>query len=94
MPFRAHVARAASSYAKRNAVAIPKIKLGKITVQMLLAAVLIHALHAALENRVVTFDRVRMDFNRANVFIVQSARPRRDFGELLPTRRNDALHRS
>ena len=45
--------------AKRGAVGIPGIKFREIAVQMLLAAVLINTLlHAALEDRTVTFDRV------------------------------------
>jgi hypothetical protein len=37
-------------YAQRNAVAIAEIKLREIPMQMLLGAMLVHALHAALEN--------------------------------------------
>src|ERR1700687_1328170 len=48
-------------YAEPNAVAISEIEFRKITVQMLLGAMLIDALHAALENRVVAFDRVGGD---------------------------------
>ena len=48
--------------AKRDAVGIAEIEFGQVAVQVLLAAVLIDALHAALEDREVTFDRVRGDF--------------------------------
>ena len=40
---------------KRNAVIVPEIKFREIAVQMLLAAMLVHALHAALEDREVAF---------------------------------------
>jgi hypothetical protein len=43
--------------AESNALAITKIELGKIAMEMLLAAMLVHALHAALEDRVVALDR-------------------------------------
>jgi hypothetical protein len=48
-------------HAKRRSIAVTKVKLGKIPMQMLLRAMLVHAFHAALENRVVAFDRVRVD---------------------------------
>jgi hypothetical protein len=38
--------------AKRNAVAVAEIKLRQIAVQMLLSAMLVDALHAALEDRI------------------------------------------
>jgi hypothetical protein len=47
--------------AERNAVAIMEIKLRQIAVQVHLRAVLIDALHAALEDRIVAFDRVDRD---------------------------------
>ena len=47
--------------AKRRAVAVAKIKLRQVAVQMLLAGVLIDALHAALEDRIEAFDRVAVD---------------------------------
>src|SRR5205823_5917340 len=40
-------------HAQLGAVRVSKVKLGKVSVQMLLAAVLIHTLHAALEHAVV-----------------------------------------
>jgi hypothetical protein len=40
--------------AKRDPVAIPEVKLRQIAVQMFLGTVLINALHAALEDRIVT----------------------------------------
>ena len=45
-------------YAQPDAVAIAEIELRQIAVQMLLAAMLVDALHAALEDRVVAFDGV------------------------------------
>ena len=44
-----------------HAVAIAEIEFAKIAVQMLLAAMLIDALHAALEDRKVAFDGVGVD---------------------------------
>src|SRR5271165_5369553 len=58
--------------AKPDAVAIAKVELSKVAVQVLLLAVLIHALHAALKNRIVAFDSVGVDDVRLtvpNVFI-------------------------
>src|SRR5580693_7722031 len=48
-------------YAEPNAIAIAEIVLGEITMQMLLAAMLVDALHAALENREIAFNRVGGD---------------------------------
>ena len=48
-------------YALPDAIAIPEIKLRKIAVQMLLAAMLVDALHAAFEDRIVTFNGVGGD---------------------------------
>src|SRR6266508_2411643 len=45
-------------YAKSDAVAIAEIELGEIAVQVFLAAMLVHAFHAALEDRVEPFDGV------------------------------------
>ena len=42
-------------------VAIPKIELGKVAVQVLLAAVLIDSLHAALEDGEVALGGLRVD---------------------------------
>src|SRR3990167_6799902 len=55
-------------HTERNAVAVAEIKLGKIAMQMLFLAVLINALHPALENRIVALDCVRMDI-AANVLL-------------------------
>ncbi len=48
-------------HAKCNAVAVPEVELGKVAVKVLLPAMLIDALHSALEDREVAFDGVRMD---------------------------------
>ncbi len=48
---------------------IPEVKLSKVTVQVLLGAVLVDALHAALEDAEVAFNRVRVRFT-ATVFAV------------------------
>ena len=44
-----------------NAIVIPKVEFSQVAVQVLFAAMLIDALHSALENRVVAFDRVGVD---------------------------------
>jgi hypothetical protein len=43
-------------------IRIAKVELSKVAVQVLLAAMLVHALHAAFENRVIALDGVRIDF--------------------------------
>src|ERR1700737_4762201 len=48
-------------YAKSDALAIPEMEFRKVAVQMLLAAMLINALHAALEDRIVALDGVGGD---------------------------------
>ena len=48
-------------YAKPDAIAIAEIKLRKIAVQMLLAAMLVDAFHAALEDRIVAFNGIGAD---------------------------------
>lgn len=61
------------AHAKRNAIAVPKVELGQIAVQVLLSTVLINALHAALEDRVVALDCVRVNRSvtfATHVFIV------------------------
>ncbi len=45
-------------YAKPNAVAIAEIEFAQIAVQMALAAMLVNALHAALEDRVIALKGV------------------------------------
>jgi hypothetical protein len=45
-------------YAKANAIAIPKIELGKIAMQMAFAAMLVNAFHAAFEHAVEAFNGV------------------------------------
>src|ERR1700735_668047 len=55
-------------HAKRNAVAVAEIKLREITVQMLFGAMLVDALHAALEDRIVALNRVRADVS-PSIFI-------------------------
>ena len=45
-------------YAKPDAIGIAEIELGSIAVQMFFAAMLVHALHAALEHRIVILDGV------------------------------------
>jgi hypothetical protein len=54
--------------AKGNAVGIPEIEFAQVSVQMLFGAMLIDALHAALEDGIETFNRVRVDL-AANVFV-------------------------
>lgn len=50
-----------------GAVGIPEIEFGQIAMKMLVATMLIDALHAPLENREITFDGIGMD--RAVVII-------------------------
>ena len=47
--------------AKRDAVGVAEVKLRQVAMQVLLLAMLIDALHAALENRIVALDRVSRD---------------------------------
>lgn len=49
------------AHAERLAIVVPKIKLCNVAVQMVVAAVLVHALHAALEHREEAFDGVGVD---------------------------------
>ena len=46
--------------AERCPVRVAEVKLGEVAMQVLLGAMLIHALHAALEDGEITLDRVRM----------------------------------
>jgi hypothetical protein len=55
-------------HANRDTVGISEIKFAQIPVQALLLAVLIHAFHAALEDRIETFNRVRVEA-AAHVFV-------------------------
>jgi len=48
-------------YAQPDAIGIAEIELREITVQVLFLAMLIDALHAALEDRIVAFNRIGMD---------------------------------
>ena len=47
--------------AQRDPVIVPKIELGNVAMQVLLGAMLIDALHAALEDAVIVLDGVRVD---------------------------------
>ncbi len=49
-------------------MAVTKVKFGQITVQMLLAAMLVDALHAALENAEIAFNGISVNV-AANVFV-------------------------
>ena len=51
-----------------GAAIVTEVEFGKVTVQMLFSAVLISAVHPALEHAENVFDCVRMDF-AANVFL-------------------------
>jgi hypothetical protein len=55
-------------YAKSYPSIMPEIKLCQVAMEMAVAAVLISAPHAALEDAEITFGRVRVDIP-ANVFI-------------------------
>lgn len=60
---------------KRNTVLLAEIELGKITVQMALAGVLIGALHAAFKDAEEALDRVGVDrpVLKVNVFLLTVA---------------------
>src|SRR5580704_17140899 len=60
-------------YAKPNAVAIAEIELAQITVQVLLAAMLVHAFHTELEYREISLDRVRGSLLKLQRFIIDHA---------------------
>ena len=47
--------------AKLDAVIVPEIVFREIAVQVFLSTVLIDALHAAFEDRIVAFDRIRVN---------------------------------
>src|SRR5947199_133212 len=51
---------------------VAKIILGKVTMQMLFAAMLIDAAHAALENREIAFRRIGVDFLSFGTFLAPS----------------------
>jgi hypothetical protein len=57
-------------YAKRDAVVIAEVEFSKVAVQVIVSAVLIDALHAALEDRKETFDGIGVDtaVGKLNVF--------------------------
>ena len=59
--FNARVSAFHVIYAKPDAIAIAEIVFCEIAVQMLFAAMLVDALHAALEDRIVALDRVGAD---------------------------------
>jgi hypothetical protein len=54
-------------YTEPDAIAVAKIELGKIPVQVLFAAMLVDALHAALEDRIVALDGVGVNLT-TNIF--------------------------
>ena len=51
-----------------NALAIAEVKLSKVAVKVLFAAMLIDALHAALENRIIAFDGIGVD-DATHIFV-------------------------
>ena len=57
-----------SALAERRTVRVAEIELGDIAMQMVFAAMLVNAFHAALENRVVALDRVRIDLHAGLAF--------------------------
>jgi hypothetical protein len=54
--------------AEPNAMAVPEIELGKVTVQVLLAAMLVDAFHAALEYRIEAFNGIGVN-DAAHIFL-------------------------
>jgi hypothetical protein len=65
--------------AERDPLIVPKIELGQIPFQVLLADVVIHAIDAALEDRKVTLNRIRVRI-AANIF-ADGVNDRRDTRE-------------
>ena len=72
MPAASFSARSCRQF-RGDTVRIAEIKLGEVTVQMLLAAMLIDALHAAFEDLNRAFDRVGVD-EPPNVFLLACGR--------------------
>ena len=60
MPLIAHSVRCTSSTPRMRWL-YAEIELGKIAVQMLLAAMLVHTFHPALEDRIEAFDGIGVD---------------------------------
>jgi hypothetical protein len=56
-------------HSESDAIAVSEIVLGKISVQMLLAAMLVDALHPTFEDRIEAFDGIGVDV-AANVFLL------------------------
>lgn len=72
----------------RDAVVIPKLELGKVAVQMLLAAMLINALHGALEDAEIALDGVAVDRAVIQIDILTGAADRDAVaGEMVRDRR-------
>jgi hypothetical protein len=57
-------------YVEADAIAIADVKFREVAVKVLLLAVLVNAFHAALENRVIAFNSVSVDFHAAFVISV------------------------
>lgn len=66
-PVKGEVSTRGVVHVQRRAVVVTELVLRQIAVQVLLAAVLVHALHAALEDAEVALDGVRVDI-AAHVF--------------------------
>ena len=61
LPFRALDGKGCTFSIGNHAGVVAKIKFRQIAMQMLLAAMLVDAFHAAFEDREIAFDGVRMD---------------------------------
>jgi hypothetical protein len=61
MPLIVRAVRSLFVQTKRNARVVAKVKLSKVAMKMLLAAMLVNTTHAALEDGVLAFDRVGVD---------------------------------
>jgi hypothetical protein len=55
-------------YSEHNPLIVPKIEFSKITFQMMFAYVLVHAIDAALQNREIAFDGIRVCIT-PNIFV-------------------------
>lgn len=71
--------------ADRDTIRVAEIEFGQIAVQMVFGAMLVNALHAALEDRIVAFHGVCVD-GAANIFVL-GMRDEIVRGEIWPRRR-------
>ena len=70
MPLKCFVSAFRVLYPKSRAVRVSEIELCNVAMQVLLAAMLINAFHAALEDAVISFDQVSMNLCTGEAVIV------------------------